>query len=246
MSIILICVLAKTIEDTADLSKPLTKMMDKPTVLRTALWLMPRPSTPLAEALHQTIIGLKPLFDDGCKFEPHVTLTTDVLVVTQRDVESILDGVAAAAKSVPKIEVVLQNVTYGSQRFRKVVLEAKHTPTLVSLATICRERYVCLPKITAETEDYAKLDDEKQRALQMRASEVAEAWAKNEFRPHLSLVYSNVHVVPEAQRHTIEQRLEDAFGDAYKRGIGWNNGRIALVDCEGPVEQWTILSFRDL
>lgn len=214
--------------------------------LKTALWLQPR-AGPLYDALTQTIAGLRPLFDDASKFAPHVTLTSGIFVKTQGDVDRVLDGAHAAAKSVPHVDVVLQHVTYGSHYFRKVVLEVEPQAELVSLAAICREKYIIWPETLSSTRNYDALSEQEHDELDAAVSDKATKWVTEEYKPHLSLVYSDLYPISEAIRHTVEQRLRDVFGSTYAtRGIGWTGGRIALVHCQGPPDQWRVLGYRYL
>lgn len=215
--------------------------------LRAALWLMPKPGTPLFDALKQNIDGLKPLFDDAHKFDPHVTLTSGIYVSRKSQVEEILDRTVAAAKSVPHMDIILQQLSFGKHKYRKVVLEVMPQQELVSLAMICRESFVILPSLVARSQHYNAMSEAEQKAIHDQASAAAEEWAKTEYRPHLSLVYSNIYSVTEANRRSIDQRLSDVFGQNYAtRGIGWTNGRIVLVACEGDPEDWEVLGYRDL
>lgn len=216
------------------------------TQLRSALWLQPKPGSQLHTVLRQTIAGLAPVFDDAPVFDPHVTIVSGINVHSQEDIDFVLDGAIAAAKSVPHVDVRLGQVTYGRLYFRKVVLEAETSPELLSLAAIAKEEYVLYPQIKAETVASKSLSNEQ---ASQEASEKARAaalhWLHTEFKPHLSLVYSGVYPVSEAVQHTVHQRLRDVFGPHYEtRGLGWTGGQIALVSCEGPVESWKVLGSR--
>lgn len=216
--------------------------------LRAALWLSPRRNSPLFHVLRQTIAGMAPIFDDAPEFDPHVTLVTGINVAGQRDVDFVLDTAVTAAKSVPHLDVRLNKVTYGRQYFRKVVFEADRSPELVSLATIAQEEFVKFPQATKQL--LSKIGKTENRhgietQASQEASEYASKWANEEFRPHLSLVYSNLDPVSEATRETVHQRLTDVFGPNYEtRGIGWTGGEIKLVLCAGPVEEWKELGSR--
>lgn len=215
--------------------------------LRVALWLQPRPNTPIYEALYQTIGGLRPLFADGRKFEPHVTIVSGITAKTQSDVDNILDRASAAAKSVSGLDVVVCGLTFGSMFFRKVVLEVQARPEIVSLAAICREQFVVMPRLIGQSNNYHALSDSEQSSIQTDASNEAVSWVENDYKPHISLVYSNIYPVTEDLRRTVHQRLSDVFGNTYAtRGIGWTGGRLALVWCEGDVTDWKILGYRDL
>lgn len=208
---------------------------------------MPKKHSPLYDALHTIIDGLRPLFDDGHTFEPHVTLTSNITVSSQAQVEEILNRAVAASKAVPAINVVFTKLSYGSRFFKKVYLQVDATAELVSLARICREEFVTMPQAIANEKYYAALSEEDRTRISISASKEADDWVRNEYDPHLSLVYSDVYPVDEASKRTIDTRLSDIFGAGYgQKGLGWTNGRLQLVQCEGPVEEWKVLGFRDI
>lgn len=213
----------------------------------TALWLIPKKGSPLYEALRSIISGIQPLFDDGVVFEPHITLTTNIHAPTSQHVEYTLDQAAAAAKAAPFIDVKFTKLCYGSRYFQKVYFSVAPSPYLLSLARICREEFVVLPQLQHEQKNYHGLSDDDKQAIMNHAGTQAARWVKEEYQPHVSLVYSNTYPVDEASQRTIESRLADVFGpDFEQRGLGWTGGRLALVRCEGPVEEWPTLGYRDL
>lgn len=217
------------------------------TQLRTALWLQPKPNSPLHTVLRQTISGLAPVFDDAPVFDPHVTIVSGIHVHSQEDIDFVLDGAIAAAKSVPHVDVRLGKVSYGRLFFRKVVFDVETSPELLSLAAIAKEEYVLYPQIKAEMAASKSLSNaQRSKEASERARAAASQWLRTDFRPHLSLVYSRLYPVSEAIQHTVEQRLCDVFGPHYeKRGLGWTGGQLALVSCEGPVESWRVLGSRN-
>lgn len=78
------------------------------------------------------------------------------------------------------------------------------------------------------------------------ASKEASLWVKHEFDPHLSLVYSNTYPIEEATKTSIDSRLQDVFGGQYMdKKFGFRGARLSLVYCEGPVEDWKVLGYRD-
>lgn len=168
----------------------------------------------------------------------------------QHDADFVLDTTLAAARSVPHLDVRLNKISYGRKFFRKVVFEADRSPELVSLATIAHEEFVKLPQVTAELREKAGKRANKEEIYQNareESSKRASQWAHEEFKPHLSLVYSNLDPVSEATRETVHQRLTDVFGDTYEsRGIGWTGGELKLVQCQGPVEEWKVLGSRSV
>lgn len=221
--------------------------MDEYQHLKVALWLSPKRGSPLYDALQSTIDGLKPLFDGGHSFAPHVTITSNIQIQSKSQVEFILDQAVAAAKSVPYIDIVFSTLTYGSTYFQKVFFKVVESSPLMSLARISREEFVELPKLITSQKNYSALSQHDKDQLHNQAAQVADHWIKTYFHPHLSLVYSNVYPIEDAMQRTIETRLSDVFGPNFNsKGLGWTNGRLSLVLCEGPVDQWQTLGYRDI
>lgn len=234
--------------------------MNKNSIIGISLWLQPPPGSLLSDALQSTINGLKPLFDDAPGFAPHITITSNIAISAKQPqfhVDSILDRALAAAQSVPHLDVVFSDIKFsGSQFFKKVYFQAKPTPELLSFAMISREEFVCLPDLRTRIR-YSRTQPESQHQVLTREEEDAQAateaariaseWAKTQYDPHVSLVYSGAYPIEEALQHTVDTRLRDVFGENYAtKGIGWTGGRLALVRCEGPVEEWQVLGYRDI
>lgn len=215
--------------------------------LGTALWLMPKKHSPLYDALHTIIDGLKPLLDDGHTFEPHLTITANIQVYNQAQVDEILNRALAASRAVPAINIIFTDLSYGSQFFKKVFFTVEPSRELISLARICREEFVTTPKAISKEKHYAALPHQDQQRIVDRAAQDAANWVNADYDPHLSLVYSDTYPVDEALQRMIDTRLSDVFGADYARkGLGWTNGRLQLVKCEGPVEEWEVLGHRDI
>lgn len=212
-----------------------------------ALWLMPKPNAPLYNALQSTIDGLQPLFDDAYSFEPHITLTTGIEINSQKQVDWILNRAVIATNAVDYINVECSKLGYGSSFTHKIFFQVKKQPELMSLAQISREEFVALPRRTSQEKNYNALSEEETKNVENLAAEEAQNWVKNEYDPHVSLVYSNIYPVDEASKQMVEQRLTDIFGDDFEhRGLGWTNGRLQLMLCEGPVDEWKVLGYRDI
>lgn len=221
--------------------------MDRNANIGVALWLSPRPASPLCDALESAINGFRPLFDDGAAFGPHVTITTNIAAPSQRAVDQVLDSAVAAARAVPQLDTVFNGLHYGSHFFKKVYFGVERRAPLLSLAQICREEFVVAPRLTAAKKHYSALSPEEKEDIRRQAAQEAENWAQHDYDPHLSLVYSDVYPIDEAVQRTIDSRLSDMFGDDYAtRGLGWTGGRLILVRCEGPVEDWQTLGYRDI
>ncbi|KAF5099195.1 hypothetical protein DV451_003065 [Geotrichum candidum] len=243
--------------------------MSKNSHIGVSLWLMPPPNSLLGDALTSTINGLKPLFHDAPGFAPHITITSNIAVSrqnTQRHVASILDRACAAAASVDHLDVIVTGIVFnGTQFFKKVYFQVQQRSELLSLALISREEFVYLPELQQKARQEqtwaesnrpansqapaapAPVSPEQNEALVQEAAQRASTWVRNDYDPHVSLVYSSIYPIDEAVQQTIDTRLRDVFGDNYaEKGIGWTGGRLALVECEGPVEQWKVLGYRDI
>lgn len=231
--------------------------MNKNAVIGVSLWLQPAPESLLYDAIKSTIDGLKPLFDDAPSFPPHITITSNIMIPNQNGqshIDSVLDRALAAAKSVPHVDVVFTDIKYGARFFKKVYFQAQSTPELLSLAMVSRENFVCLPELRrSKLAEKARgvpstlTQEEEDEHTSREAAHEAAKWAKNEYDPHVSLVYSDAYPIEEALQQTVDTRLKDVFGENYAhKGIGWTGGRLSLVRCEGPVEDWQVLGYRDI
>lgn len=117
--------------------------------LGVSLWLEPKPDSFIKNSLQDTIRSLQPLFDDAPHFSPHLTITSQINIDpnSQEQINVVLNAAKVAASSVPRIDVLFNDIVYGSKFFKKVYLEAAPSMELVSLARICREEFVILPQI---------------------------------------------------------------------------------------------------
>lgn len=89
--------------------------------------------------------------------------------------------------------------------------------------------------------------------IQREAQEQASLWSVTEFDPHLSLVYNDLHPIDSALWRTIKTRIQDYLNidncdsdDLTDNGLGWDNGILKLVLCEGDVNDWVVLGSADL
>lgn len=239
-------------------------------------------------SLNTVFPGLSP------KFEPHVTITSNIYVDLQNpkdDVDRILSACCIALNSLPRNSadehwIRLSRMSSQRKYFKKLYFQVLRDPTLLSFARIVRELFVILPQ---KTEQEQKLKNPhlfqkdhsgnlvRRRKLQSRKSsltkkepievaidlpriqkelaEEAAAWSAQEFDPHLSLVYSNLHPIDNALWHTIRSRVLDYLSiddcdldvwDVNSNGLNWAGGVLKLVLCEGEVSEWTELGSVDL
>lgn len=239
-------------------------------------------------SLNTVFPGLPP------KFEPHITITTNVELDLQNpkdDVDRILSACCIALNSLPRHSpdehwIRLGRVSSQRKYFKKLYFQVLRDPTLLSFATIVRELFVILPQ---KTEQEQKIKNPhlfhkdstgnlvRRRQLQTKKSSLtkleplevaldlpriqeeltreAAAWSTQEYDPHLSLVYSDLHPIDNALWHTIRSRVLDYLSieecdldvwDVDSNGLHWDGGVLKLILCEGPVNEWTELGSVDL
>lgn len=185
-----------------------------------ALWYCPSPGSVDHEVLETLIASLKLLVPNTHGFEPHLTVATHLRVQTQQDVSRVLQTCATCFGTVPRGHAVVRFEGWTTSRayFRRVALECARDRYLVGTAQLIRELYV-------------EGDDLEQNHRQRNAA----AWAAEQFRPHVSLMYTDSQITQAAER-VIRQRIHDA---AHLAGSSWRTFKV--VACEGPVEHWRVL-----
>lgn len=262
--------------------------------LGVALWLCPKKTSPLHDKLETLMNSLNTVFPGlPPKFEPHVTITTNIdvdLHNAKDDVDRILSACCIALNSLPRSPedehwIRLGRVNSQRKFFKKLYFQVLRDPTLVSFARIVRELFVILPQKT-EQENRVKNPHlyhkdhsgnfVRRRKLQLKKSlsrqepidvaldiariqqelaEEAAAWSVQEFDPHLSLVYSELHPIDNALWHTIRSRALDYLSidncdlglwDEDSNGLHWDGGVLRLMLCEGDVSEWAELGSVDL
>lgn len=239
-----------------------------------ALWFCPHHGSATYETLELLIISLQSVFPNSPIFEPHVTITSGLLCNDSDDVNKILTSCAAAVQSIrsrlgaargsaaaqhsnssengqeANPLVSFKGCSVGKGFFKKVVLECNENRYLHSIAQIMRELYV-------------EIDDSSR-------SQRAATWARDEFRPHVSLLYSDTYPVSQAFLRIIQQRIEDVLDTPmYKTDsidaaqpakdtqvcwefsrnptLSWSlPGTFKVVKCEGPVDEWQVLGRTDV
>ncbi|CCC70455.1 hypothetical protein NCAS_0E03850 [Naumovozyma castellii] len=212
-----------------------------------ALWFCPAPGTPAYETLTLLIQSLQTLFPDSPVFEPHVTVVTNLSAPNTDEVNKILMSCVAAMNSIKSSLIddgtpliTFQKCSIGRTFFKKIILECQLNSYLISIAQIMREMFV-------ESDQ----DDSIRR-------EKASNWVRDEFKPHVSLLYSEISRISPAFSKTIEQRIEDTLDvrmtlvdgslnpkwefDRIPANISWGiPGVFKVVRCEGPIEEWEVL-----
>lgn len=171
------------------------------------------------------------------KFEPHITITTNVVVnlednvKTRDDVDRILSSCVAAIDCLPKNHenlVTLGKIDSQRKYFKKLYFQVRRDPNLISFARIIRELFVILPyeieledrKVNPQLYETKKLKKSQTLTnipvkcldtgpIRRRASDEASEWSISEFDPHLSLVYSDLYPIDNALWRTIKTRIQD-------------------------------------
>lgn len=108
--------------------------------------------------------------------------------------------------------------------FRKMNIALNADGNLTKLATLCRREGV------------------------EQSEEKAQAWAKDEYRPHLSLLYADLPTQDvKAKVPLIEMKIGFAIGDLFAccGGTLCMGGHMVLVDTSKPVDQWKPIAKRE-
>ncbi|CCD23130.1 2',3'-cyclic-nucleotide 3'-phosphodiesterase NDAI_0B00960 [Naumovozyma dairenensis CBS 421] len=213
------------------------------------LWYCPPPGSTAYETLNTLIQSIQTLFPNSPVFEPHITLNTHLTVSTKDDVNKVLTYCVAAMNSIKKsIEkenkslVRMNGFVTGKSYFQKVKLSCELDKYLLSIAQIIRELFV-------ESEQNTEL-----KKLN------AQNWVHNDFKPHVSLLYSDIYPISPAFTKIIQQRIEDTLGvkvisneadewkfDQIPKNVSWGiPATFKVVNCEGPIEEWEVLGRTDI
>lgn len=166
--------------------------------------------------------------------------------------------------------------------FKKLYFQVGRDPNLVSFARIIRELFVELPmalerenqihnphlytadshgNIVKRSKLKLKRHSEPPKPpveldvlrIQQEAAVTAARWSGDEFDPHLSLVYSDIHPIDSALWRTIKTRVQDYLNidncesdDFDDYGMAWDGGVLKMVLCEGDVRDWVTLGSVDV
>lgn len=166
-----------------------------------SLWLVPHDGNPFTKAVQEFISDEVPkLFlppEKIQKFAPHVTLTSDIdveKVVEGKSPQEWLDNLQLPEFKAELNEVILELDTIEAEDpfYRKMNIAVKDGANLKKLAACCRRQGVL------ESEDKA------------------EAWAQNEYQPHLSLLYADVPTKDVKNRVAlVEMKVQFSIGDIF-------------------------------
>lgn len=204
--------------------------------LGVALWLCPKKNSQVHEKLTTLSQSITTLFPgQPPKFEPHITITTNVMIdlenseKTKDDVNRILSSCVAAISSLPKNHsnlVTLGRINSQRKYFKKLYFQVRRDPNLISFAQIIRELFVILPSeldrenrrvnphLFVQSKSKSKNKDIPTKPLETgpirrRATDEAAEWSISEFDPHLSIVYSDLYPIDNALWRTIKTRVQD-------------------------------------
>jgi len=182
-----------------------------------SLWLVPRDDSPFTKATQELISDTVPrnfLANDKVQsFPPHVTVTSGISLENTSP-QQWLDGLDLSGFQPQDNEVVLQldRVEAEDPFFRKMNIALEDNANLTHLVALSRTS--------------AGLDEE---------------FAKNGFRPHLSLFYGDVPTSEVKQKAPlIEMKIGFTYGDLFAccGGALCLGGYLVLVDTSKPIQDW--------
>ena len=196
-----------------------------------SLWLVPHADGPFNKTVQELISDTVPRNfvpeKDIQSFTPHVTVTSGV-DVGDKEPQQWLDQIQLPDDFKPEINEVLlelDSVEVEDAFFRKMTIAVKPNANLSKLAVSCRSQ-----SSSSEKEDSAQI------------------WAKNEYHPHLSLLYADVPAADVKKKvPLIEMKLGFAFGDLFAccGGTLCFGGLLVLVDTSKSLSEWEIVAKRE-
>lgn len=199
-----------------------------------SLWLIPHEGNPFTKTTQELISDTIPrnfvAEKDINVFPPHITVTSDIdadKVPGDKSSQEWLDSLPLPDFKAESNEVLLELDTVEAEDpfFRKMNLALRENANLRKLAASCRRDAV--------------LDGDDTKA---------QAWAKDEYRPHLSLFYGDTPTGDVKKKiPLVEMKIGFAFGDLFAccGGALCLGGHLALVDTTKPIKEWTVLAKRE-
>ncbi|KAI4728243.1 2, 3 cyclic phosphodiesterase [Aureobasidium sp. EXF-10728] len=196
-----------------------------------SLWIIPPKDSSFSQAL-QTLISttIPPHFPHTKThdFIPHVTITSNIdQSLYGTDPQAWLSSLhLPSGDQQDPVFVTLDVLEAGHAFVKKLTLSAGKTAQLLQLASACRAEAV-------EGGDQDKADK----------------WTRDEYLPHLSLMYADLpksdveKLVPEIQE---DCRKAGRSVEAHDDGTVANGGSIVLVDTSKPIDQWKPIATRAL
>ncbi|CCH59618.1 hypothetical protein TBLA_0B08020 [Henningerozyma blattae CBS 6284] len=92
-----------------------------------ALWFCPPRSSPTYESLNQLIVSLQSLFPSSPVFEPHITITSNLICNNDDDVNKILTSCVASINSIKPLLNINNNTNSSTSN--------NHTPSSIRLSS---------------------------------------------------------------------------------------------------------------
>ena len=200
----------------------------------TSLWLIaPNDDHPFNKSLKDLIVETIPSNFSSApkvKFIPHVTVTSDIdpTKTYESSPQEWLDNLSLPTdfkKEKNEVVIELEELEPGEAFFKKITLRAKRDANLLKLASKCREQGV----LVSESE--------------------ADAWAENEYSPHLSLFYGDLPMKDVKKKiPMIELQLGFEFGSLFAccGGTLAMGAKLVLVDTSKEIKDWAVIAERHL
>ncbi|KAF2479824.1 2',3'-cyclic-nucleotide 3'-phosphodiesterase [Neohortaea acidophila] len=196
-----------------------------------SLWLVPYDDSPFTKTTQELINDTVPrqflAEKDYQAFPPHVTLTSDV-DLGGKSPQEWLDSLQFGEDYKPQhheVLIELDTVTAEDPKFRKMNISVKENENLKKLAASCRQQTHSV------------------------SAEQAQAWAKDEYRPHMSLLYADVPTQDvERKIPLIEMKIGFAYGDLFAccGGSFSMGGLITVVDTSSnETKDWKRVAQRE-
>ncbi|KAH7388634.1 2',3'-cyclic-nucleotide 3'-phosphodiesterase [Pyrenochaeta sp. MPI-SDFR-AT-0127] len=189
-----------------------------------SLWLLPPTDHSLSTPLPLLIDKTSAHFKSQHRFLPHVTLTSDISPSSySSEPQKWLDSLNLQLDI--KVRVSFEKLESQDVFFRKLYIKCDKHDGLKRLALRSRQ----------QVDGYGEVGK-------------AETWVKEEYTPHLSLLY---HDCPQID----SEGLSPVEGFADTIGInlngegdlgGWEGGRVVLVPTYRPIEEWKPIAERSL
>ena len=199
-----------------------------------SLWLLPHNDSPIYSTLSDLITTKIPSrFPkiDHVTFEPHVTLTSDVIlpseITTNEQAQRWLDDMPLPRNANP--DVRFESLEVGPQYFKKLILSVEKGP-LETLGTLIRTTAVEKGNLSA-----------------------AKSWAKETWAPHVSLMYAEIEITAEKRQETLQVVTEAGIciGKEYELLEGgnrdfsaWSGSQIALIETWKKPSDWKVIASR--
>ncbi|KAK4631918.1 2',3'-cyclic-nucleotide 3'-phosphodiesterase [Fulvia fulva] len=191
-----------------------------------SLWLIPHDDKPFVKTMQELISETIPRQFDAKthSFQPHVTVTSDISEDAMKGkspqewLDSLLLDELKLKNEHNEVLLELDTIEAEDPFFRKMNIALKDNENLRKLVALCR-----------------------------RESGLDEAFAQKEYRPHFSLLYSDIPTKDvKAKVPLIEMKIGFALGDLFAccGGALCLGGSMVLVDTRKEIEEWSVMATR--